>query len=292
MKKKNSNHPRLLRLRYALFCLGKTFRTRKNEMHSRDTSNVIKDKNTFTAIDDEGKEAVCNILFTFDNADESRHYIVYTDNSKDNEGNVQVYASMYDPQSEGKMELFPIETDDEWATIDGILEDVQNKIRNGEPIDLVNDGNEYDEEDEVLESLPFAILKSVNDWSHRLHYPVGTLLPYIIGLILFRLICPNPLSIWAEIGFVLVEVLLMRISYDSVDNTHVAISWCIIMFLYTGILMFALVPLYAKLFTGTARIILEPWGIRGAGIVVSIILILRSAWKKRKEQRAWRKHIG
>ena len=68
MKKKNSNHPRLLRLRYALFCLGKTFRTRKNEMHSRDTSNVIKDKNTFTAIDDEGKEAVCNILFTFDNA--------------------------------------------------------------------------------------------------------------------------------------------------------------------------------------------------------------------------------
>mgnify|MGYP004497406177 CR=1 FL=1 len=182
-----------------------------------------------TVIDDDGKEVVCNVLFTFDNADESRHYIVYTDNSKDNEGNVQVYASRYDPQSGDKMELLLIETEEEWTTIQGILEDLQNKIKNGEPIDFGDEDDEDDEEDEVLESLPFVIWKSMSDWSDRLHFPVGALLPYIIGVILLRLVCPTPLPIRADIGFVLVELLLMRICYDDVEDTHVAVSWCIIM---------------------------------------------------------------
>ena len=246
-----------------------------------------------TVIDDDGKEVVCNVLFTFDNADESRHYIVYTDNSKDNEGNVQVYASRYDPQSGDKMELLPIETEEEWTTIQGILEDLQNKIKNGEPIDFGDEDDEDDEEDEVLESLPFVIWKSMSDWSDRLHFPVGALLPYIIGVILLRLVCPTPLPIRADIGFVLVELLLMRICYDDVEDTHVAVSWCIIMCLYAGVLMFALDPLATKLFAGTFSVTyVEIWGLRGAVIVASIILILRAAWKKRKRRRAWRKEIG
>lgn len=294
MKKTRSLQLRLLRLRYALFCFGKTFRVRKIHSPIKDVEDSLKDKNTFTVINDEDKEVVCNVLFTFDSADESRHYIVYTDGSKDDEDNVRVYASRYDPQHEEEMELLPIETDEEWATIQEILEDLQNKIKNGESIDLGDeDDEEDDEEDEVLESLPFAIGKRLSDWSDRLHFPVGAILPYVIGVVLFHLLCANPLSIWGEFVFVLVELLLMRISYDDIECTHVAISMCIVvMGLYMGILMLALDPLMAKLFPNTTRATFEPWLFRGTVIVVSIILILRAVWKKRKRRRAWRKGIG
>ena len=259
--------------------------------HIKDATTSLKDKNTFTVIDDDGKEVVCNVLFTFDNADESRHYLVYTDGSKDDEDNVRVYASRYDPQHGDKMELLPIETDEEWATIQEILEYLQNRIKNGEPVDLGDEDDEDDEEDEVLEPLPLVMLRTISDWSDRLHFPVGALLPYIIGVILLRLVCPNPLPFWADIGFMLVELLLMWISYDDIYGTHAAVLWCIIMYLYAGVLMFTLDPLAAKLFTGTARVTFEQWGLRGAVIVASIILILRAAWKKRKRRRAWSKEI-
>ena len=293
MEKARSLQLRLLRLRYALFCFGKTFRTRKMHSPIKDATTSLKDKNTFTVICDDGKEVVCNVLFTFDSTDESRHYIVYTDGSKDDEDNVRVYASRYDPQHGDEMELLPIETDDEWATIQEILEDLQNKVKNGEPVDLGDGDDEDEEEDEVLEPLPVAIGKRLSDLSDRFHFPVGAILPYIIGVILFHLLCTNPLPIWGEFVFVLVELLLMRISYDDIECTHVAISmYIVVMGLYIGILMLAMDPLMAKLFPNTTRVTFEPWLFRGTVIVASIILILRVAWKKRKRRRAWRKEIG
>lgn len=96
-------------------------------------------------INDEGQEVVCNVLFTFDNADESRHYIVYTDNTQDQEGNVKVYASMYDPPQEDQMELLPIETPEEWAVIEDILTSIQEEIKNGEHVD----SEDEDEDDDI-----------------------------------------------------------------------------------------------------------------------------------------------
>lgn len=190
---------------------------------------------------------------------------------------------MYDPNHGDKMELLPIETDEEWATIQEILVDLQNKIKNGESIDL---GDEGDEEDEILESLPVAIGKRLSNWTDRLHFPAGAILPYIIGVVLFHLLCTNPLSIWGEFVFVLVELLLMRISYDDIECTHVAISmWIVVMGLYMGILMLVLDPLMAKLFSNTTRVTFEPWLFRGGVIVASIVLLLRARWKKWKERR-------
>ena len=54
----------------------------------------MEDKNTFTVINEEGKEVVCNVLFTFDSDETKKSYIVYTDNTKDKQGNIQVYASI------------------------------------------------------------------------------------------------------------------------------------------------------------------------------------------------------
>lgn len=90
----------------------------------------MEDKNTFTVINEEGKEVVCSVLFTFDSDETKKSYIVYTDNTNDKQGNIQVYASIYDPKQEDNMELLPIETDKEWKVIETILESLQEEIRN------------------------------------------------------------------------------------------------------------------------------------------------------------------
>lgn len=87
------------------------------------------DKNTFKVINDEGKEVVCHILFTFDSEETKKSYIVYTDDSKDAEGNVQVYASIFDPE-DPNTKLEAIESEKEWKVIETILETLQEEIKN------------------------------------------------------------------------------------------------------------------------------------------------------------------
>lgn len=82
--------------------------------------------NTFTIIDNDGKEIVCEVLFTFESDETKKNYIVYTDNSLDGEGNIKVYASIFDPSKE-ETDLLPIETDGEWKIIETILESIQEE---------------------------------------------------------------------------------------------------------------------------------------------------------------------
>ena len=88
----------------------------------------MKEKNSFTVINDEGKEVVCDVLFTFDSDETKKSYIAYTDNTKDEKGNVQVYASIYNPNEENP-ELKPIESDKEWKVIETILETLQEEVQ-------------------------------------------------------------------------------------------------------------------------------------------------------------------
>ncbi len=87
-------------------------------------------KNSFTVINDEGKEVKCDVLFTFDSDETKKSYIVYTDNTKDKNGNIRVYASIFNPESDDATELLPIETEKEWKVIETILESLQEEIRN------------------------------------------------------------------------------------------------------------------------------------------------------------------
>ncbi|MBQ8471895.1 MAG: DUF1292 domain-containing protein [Bacilli bacterium] len=91
----------------------------------------MKEKNQFTVINDEGKEIVCDVLFTFDSDETGKSYIVYTDNTKDETGNIKVYASIFDPEDENT-ELLPIETDKEWKVIEAILSSIQEEIKNSQ----------------------------------------------------------------------------------------------------------------------------------------------------------------
>lgn len=85
-------------------------------------------KNSFTMIDEAGNEIVYDVLFTFESEDTHKNYIVYTDNTKDAEGNVEVYASIYDP-NDPHSKLEAIETDKEWKVIETILETLQEEVR-------------------------------------------------------------------------------------------------------------------------------------------------------------------
>ncbi len=89
----------------------------------------MSEKNTITVKDEKGNEIVCDILFTFDNEETKKSYIVYTDNTKDKDGKVQVYASIYDP-SQKNSKLEEIKTEKEWKYIDTILKTLQEEITN------------------------------------------------------------------------------------------------------------------------------------------------------------------
>lgn len=81
---------------------------------------------TFKVTNDEGKEVECEVLFTFESDETKKNYIVYTDNTIDDEGNTKVYASIYNPE-EAETKLLPIETEKEWKIIETILEELQNE---------------------------------------------------------------------------------------------------------------------------------------------------------------------
>lgn len=93
-------------------------------------------KNTFSMLDENGNEVVYDVLFTFESEETNKNYIVYTDNSRDESGNVQVYASTYEPNDpKGKLEA--IETDKEWKVIETILDTLQEEMKKQQ-----NDNNE------------------------------------------------------------------------------------------------------------------------------------------------------
>ncbi len=86
----------------------------------------MEEKNTFKIAGEDGKEVVCEVLFTFDSEETKKSYMVYTDNTTDESGNVRVYASVYQPGSE-ILELLPIESDREWKIVETILESIQEE---------------------------------------------------------------------------------------------------------------------------------------------------------------------
>lgn len=101
-------------------------------------------ENTFKVINDMGEEIMCDVLFTFDSEETKKSYIVYTDNSKDESGNIQVFASIYDPNQENQ-KLEPITTEQEWKVIETILNTLQEEIKK-KMEDTANNSEESNEQ--------------------------------------------------------------------------------------------------------------------------------------------------
>jgi len=87
------------------------------------------ENSVFTILNDKGEEIECEVLFTFESEETGKNYMVYTDNSKDENDNIKVFASIYNPSDE-VCELIPIESDEEWKIIETILDSIQDVKEN------------------------------------------------------------------------------------------------------------------------------------------------------------------
>jgi len=88
----------------------------------------MEERMTFKVPNSEGKEVEYEVLFTFVSDETNKNYMVYTDGSKDENGNIRVFASVYVPGKE-TTELLPIETEKEWKIIDTILKELQEEAK-------------------------------------------------------------------------------------------------------------------------------------------------------------------
>jgi len=68
-----------------------------------------------------GKEIECEIVLTFRDENNDINYIVYTDGTKDSDGELEVYASRY-IQEDSNYILQAIENESEWNLIDNMIE--------------------------------------------------------------------------------------------------------------------------------------------------------------------------
>ena len=89
----------------------------------------MNEKQTFVVLDEKGKEIVCEPLFTFESEETNKQYVVYTDNSKDENGNVRISASIVKDSSNPNSELEEIKTEREWKIIDTVLKSTMNSIK-------------------------------------------------------------------------------------------------------------------------------------------------------------------
>ncbi len=88
----------------------------------------MNEKQKFIVLDDKGKQIECEPLFTFESEETKKNYVVYTDNSKDKDGNVRVFASIYEVTDKGN-KLLPIKSEKEWKVIETILQSIQEETK-------------------------------------------------------------------------------------------------------------------------------------------------------------------
>ena len=96
------------------------------------------ENNSFTMLNEAGEEVKYDVLFTFDNEETNKSYIAYTDNTYDDDGNISVYASTYDPNS-SEVILWKIETENEWKVVETILNTIQQEVRQADNIENSNE---------------------------------------------------------------------------------------------------------------------------------------------------------
>ena len=77
----------------------------------------------------DGSKVQLDKLITFDDEANNKSYIIYTDNSKDEHGNVRISASIVKDSKDPNSELEEIKTEREWKIIDTVLKSTMNSIK-------------------------------------------------------------------------------------------------------------------------------------------------------------------
>lgn len=79
----------------------------------------------------DGNDIMCQLLFSFENENTGKVYIVYTDGSEDENGELNVFASAVEEYINDEDVTFTaITTPDEWAEVDEKLNEYLAEERN------------------------------------------------------------------------------------------------------------------------------------------------------------------
>lgn len=70
--------------------------------------------NSLFVRDEDGKEKEMEILFTFEDEERKKNYVIFCDPNAEDE---EVFASVYDDEGN----LLPVETESEWTMIEEVL---------------------------------------------------------------------------------------------------------------------------------------------------------------------------
>lgn len=97
--------------------------------------------NEFTVFDDDNQEIECEVITTFYCEATNGHYVVFTSGDVDDDGDVVIEVSKYDPDSDD-MELLAIEDEQEQI----IIEDTFSRILEVEMEE--NFDEDFDEDEE------------------------------------------------------------------------------------------------------------------------------------------------
>ncbi len=87
---------------------------------------TAENKNLFTMTNEKGESVECEVILTIDSDEFKKNYIVYTDHTMDESGNINTYASIYDPEGKS-LDLTPVETNEEWEMIESVLISAQKQ---------------------------------------------------------------------------------------------------------------------------------------------------------------------
>lgn len=83
------------------------------------------DEKRINVTDEDGNELHCDVLYTVENEQNHKTYILYTDHSEDEEGCEQIFASLLVPDAPDGDNLLPVETDEEWDFIEKKLDELE-----------------------------------------------------------------------------------------------------------------------------------------------------------------------
>lgn len=76
---------------------------------------------------DDGKEHICDILFTYHSEQFNKDYVLFVPR-----GQNQVSAAIYKEDSETSGQFIAIETEEEWTMLEQLLDDYYNQMDDGE----------------------------------------------------------------------------------------------------------------------------------------------------------------
>lgn len=83
----------------------------------------------FVGFNEKGEKQTFYKLLEFDSAETGKHYLAYTDNTTDSNGNLKAYGSVVEQESGSDlMKLKPIETEKEWKVIEMALKVLQEDM--------------------------------------------------------------------------------------------------------------------------------------------------------------------